>query len=503
MTAVLSSASRSETGSSRPRSASWPSSIDPLEYGEKGPKSPLPAREVNADGNREPILRRDKSLRTNVNEMAAELKKIMSKGSDQDEQPKRSGQRLQACVAWLVAGPAAPPPDVQRELLIQSLTKTKTLVASVVVVSLTASIVVAMTAAPWAYAWVLAVIFTGGIRIWLMNALLKAYAAGADGKITAPILAGLAYFGVTSAGCYQCVASGQWDLVSIAGFGLASLIGAVSSHHAGTPRLALLLVCLLAAPFSLGCLISPVPHLFILGIQLPVFAAAVIFGMFQSYVVLINLHQSERENRRLAQRDVLTGLPNRALNLKHFDQLLAGLRSDHGMLRQEFMVFCLDLDGFKDINDSFGHAAGDAVLVAVAQRLRDSVRAVDFVSRIGGDEFVILLPAITPEAAADIAARIIACVSSPFDIGLPAPVRVGVSIGSACAPGDGETTDELLRSADRALYEAKRLGKGIFVAHDALKVALAPMADAGMAGLERREKGTHPLSPLPFPSKSV
>ena len=77
-------------------------------------------------------------------------------------------------------------------------------------------------------------------------------------------------------------------------------------------------------------------------------------------------------------------------------------------------------------------------------------------------------------------------------------------IGSACAPGDGETAEELLRSADRALYEAKRRGKGTFVPHDGLKVALAPIpdADARMAGLDRRDKGTaHP--PLPFRSKSV
>jgi diguanylate cyclase (GGDEF)-like protein len=167
------------------------------------------------------------------------------------------------------------------------------------------------------------------------------------------------------------------------------------------------------------------------------------------------------------------------------------------------LVFGLDLDGFKDVNDSFGHAAGDAVLVAVPERLRDSVRSIDFISRMGGDEFVILLPVISPEAATRIAERIIASVSAPFDIGLPAPLHIGVSIGGARAPDDGETADELLRSADRALYEAKRRGKGTFVTHDALKVALAPAAgaDARMVGVESQEKGTR--SPLPFRSKSV
>ena len=167
-------------------------------------------------------------------------------------------------------------------------------------------------------------------------------------------------------------------------------------------------------------------------------------------------------------------------------------------------MFCLDLDGFKEINDCFGHAAGDAVLVEVAHRLRNSVRSPDFISRIGGDEFVILLPVISPDDAKKTAERIIASVGQPFDLGLPVPLHIGISIGSACAPNDGETAIELLRSADRALYEAKRLGKGIFVAQGALKVSLAPTpdADAGMAGLERREKAAD-RSLLPFRSKSL
>jgi diguanylate cyclase (GGDEF)-like protein len=416
---------------------------------------------------------------------------------------------LHGFVDWLASGPDPQPPDIRNELVNQSLTKSRTLIVSIVVTALTAYVATVMTAAPWAYAWMLAVIFVGGVRLWLTNALSRAQASERNGKNTAPVLAGLIYFSVTSAGCYECVVSGQWPLLSISGFGLASLIGAVSSHHAGTPRLAILTVCILAAPFSIASLISPVPHLFILGIQLPLFAAAVIFGMFQNYEVLLNLHHSERENRRLAQHDLLTGLPNRALNLKRFDQLLKGIGSERGKLRQELMVFCLDLDGFKRVNDNLGHAAGDAILVAVARRLRDSVRPLDFVSRVGGDEFVILLPVISSDEAEKVAQRIIASISAPYDLGLPAPAHIGVSIGSACAPADGETADDLLRSADHALYEAKRRGKGNFVAYSAPEVTLAPTADADAKMADRRGRGTGwdpertGRSPLPIRSKSV
>jgi diguanylate cyclase (GGDEF)-like protein len=175
-------------------------------------------------------------------------------------------------------------------------------------------------------------------------------------------------------------------------------------------------------------------------------------------------------------------------------------------------VFCLDLDGFKDINDRFGHAVGDAVLVAVADRLRDCVRDVDFLCRTGGDEFVILLPTVSPIEAATVARRIIERISAPFDLGQApfdpgqAPAQVGISIGSATTTHDGSTTDELLRSADRAMYQAKRRGKGVFVAHGAPVaeiVELVPAVDAdGRMGGRFAEKSAMGASQFPLPSRA-
>jgi diguanylate cyclase (GGDEF)-like protein len=291
--------------------------------------------------------------------------------------------------------------------------------------------------------------------------------------------------------------------------GLAVMISAVSSRNAGTPRFALLLICVLAVPFSLATLASAIPNLFLTAIQLPFYACGLIFIMFENYKVLLNLHRSEHENRRLAHDDQLTGLPNRFMKLKRFDELLADLASVPDKKQTGFTVFCLDLDGFKDVNDRFGHAAGDAVLVGLAGRLRDSVRIQDFVSRIGGDEFVILLPAISAADAAVIAHRIIACVETPFDVGRDEPVRIGISIGSASAPHDGETVDVLMRSADEAMYQAKRLGKGLFVACRTPVTEgteLAPEADAdariARAHLERAITPSRHF-PLPLRSKSV
>jgi diguanylate cyclase (GGDEF)-like protein len=262
-------------------------------------------------------------------------------------------------------------------------------------------------------------------------------------------------------------------------------------------------------PYSLATLASPIPYLFLLGIQLPLYACGVIFVMLENYKVLLTLYRSELENRRLAHYDQLTGLPNRSMNQKRFDELLAGLRSPRDKAQHGFSVFCLDLDGFKDVNDRYGHAAGDAVLIALADRLRESVRTLDFVARIGGDEFVILLPAISPAEATVIASRIIARVEAPFDVGLQAPVYVGISIGSATTPQDGITADELLRAADRAMYEAKRCGR--FVPYRTLEAEgtdLAPADDARgnpepstcrVAGVRESDKNpatSHPILTL-------
>jgi len=178
----------------------------------------------------------------------------------------------------------------------------------------------------------------------------------------------------------------------------------------------------------------------------------------------------------MAHHDLLTGLPNRALNQKLFAEMLDGPWPDAASATSKLTVFCVDLDGFKGVNDRFGHATGDAVLVTVAKRLCASVRDADVVCRIGGDEFVILLPDITDGEAAAVARRIIARVAEPFEFEPAA--RVGASIGLASAPRDGVTADELLSAADRAMYEAKRRGKGAFVIHRGAADAATLVPDA-------------------------
>lgn len=414
--------------------------------------------------------------------MARIVPPIASTYSAPAGQPKQRSSRFQRSVDWLLASPHPQPEDIRNELVHQRTSKTKTLVVAVLASLLISSIAAGLTGATWAYAWVLAEVVLGGIRLFLMmRALAKAKTAQQSETTIAPVWAGLASCVLISAGCYQCVGSGVLPLTLMAGIGLANLVGGISSRNAGTPRYGILLICILTLPFALATILSPIPFLFLIGLQTPVYTAGMIFLLLENHKILLDLHHSERNNRLMAHHDLLTGLPNRAQNLKLFSDLLAAPQPEAASLSSKLTVFCLDLDGFKAVNDSFGHATGDAVLVATANRLRASVRDVDFVCRLGGDEFVVLLPNITGREAAVLAQQIISRISEPFEF---APLaRIGVSIGLASTPRDGVTADELLSAADRAMYEAKRRGKGGFVAHRSVVAPLASSAEthAGFA----------------------
>ena len=165
--------------------------------------------------------------------------------------------------------------------------------------------------------------------------------------------------------------------------------------------------------------------------------------------------KAEERIRHLATHDVLTGLPNRALGMDRLSQALAMARRNVTMAALVFV----DLDGFKGINDTHGHEAGDRVLKEVAGRLRACVRETDTVARFGGDEFLLVLTAMTDKAAvAAVVAKVLESLSRSFAVdGRVTPL--GASIGIALYPGDGETPEELFRRADRAMYAAKAEGK--------------------------------------------
>ena len=161
----------------------------------------------------------------------------------------------------------------------------------------------------------------------------------------------------------------------------------------------------------------------------------------------------------LATRDSLTELANRAALFDRLDLALERAREEHRVLA----VLFLDLDGFKAVNDTLGHSAGDSVLVQVAERVRAVLRTGDLLARNGGDEFVALLTGLDPLDAGRVALRAASDVAAsrarPFSVG-PAQARLGGSVGVALYPEHGDTSSALLASADAAMYRAKQAGTG-------------------------------------------
>ncbi len=180
-------------------------------------------------------------------------------------------------------------------------------------------------------------------------------------------------------------------------------------------------------------------------------------GMITSTVDITDRRRLEARIEHMAYHDALTGLANRLLLLDRLEKMLAGRRTP-----DELTVFCLDLDHFKEVNDTLGHQVGDALLQAAADRLRDSVRQSDLVARTGGDEFVIVQSSSNATlSAAELANRLIDVVGAPYEIN-GHRVIVGVSVGVSFSGPDARDSGELIKQADIALYRAKEDGRGTY-----------------------------------------
>jgi diguanylate cyclase (GGDEF)-like protein len=163
---------------------------------------------------------------------------------------------------------------------------------------------------------------------------------------------------------------------------------------------------------------------------------------------------AELEARQLARHDPLTGLPNRRFFAEKLDECLRNA-SESGRVA----ILMLDLDGFKIVNDTHGHAAGDKALREFSHRISAILRSEEVLARIGGDEFAIVMPKMASlDEPTNLARRIAAAVAEPLTID-DTPVEFGVGIGISIAPNDGNEPDELLKRADRALYRAKSAGR--------------------------------------------
>ncbi|MEG8024891.1 diguanylate cyclase [Sphingomonas aurantiaca] len=236
----------------------------------------------------------------------------------------------------------------------------------------------------------------------------------------------------------------------------------IAGRNAGRPWIALSQLCFASLPLSFGLILSFDPLKIALAVVIMLFVVAMMDITLQTYGVILQATTVSREKVALAEyhaavarRDDLTGVANRTAFREQFEARLRTLCTAERWLT----IHWIDLDRFKEINDSFGHLAGNALLAGVARRLNEAFGSTGIVARLGGDEFAVVCDVEHRDGAASIGRRIIDLVEQPvhYDGRL---LHVGASLGIAIAPVDGTDADTLLKNADLALYRAKDSGRG-------------------------------------------
>ena len=358
-------------------------------------------------------------------------------------------------LAWLVEPRGNPPAEVRAKLLGQLLSS-----PGAVMLGATNGMIISAMALYLDRRWIFMLfaaleVCCASVRLLVLHRISKKTAAKQVPPIDVSVTMAMLWCSLQGTLSFVTMRTGMPTLQIVSATSIMAIIGPIFARNYPAPRLAFLLILLCDIPFVIGCCTSGRPWLWIIVPLSPPF-------FLGSWQIIVNLQRmalisltAELESREWAHRDALTGLGNR----RAFDQAMANLsQGDAG----SFALLCLDLDGFKAVNDTWGHLAGDALLVGVAGRLMACVRAEDNAFRLGGDEFVIVLKALSSDQVAAFAERVIKEVSfSSYHLaGLP-PIRVGVSAGFACYPEDGTDLPELHRRADLALYESKSAGKGV------------------------------------------
>jgi diguanylate cyclase (GGDEF)-like protein len=225
--------------------------------------------------------------------------------------------------------------------------------------------------------------------------------------------------------------------------------------------------------------------------------AALLVGLFVAVVVLRHTNRVSREREHLAIHDPLTGLPNRTLFMDRLRQSLKRARRRKTLVG----VMFIDLDRFKRVNDTLGHASGDQLIRQVAKRLQTAVRAEDIVARLGGDEFVVVIGDVAEVGhILQVVEKMVAAMAVPYLVS-GQQLFCSSSIGISVYPNDGADADSLLKNADTAMYHAKGAGRNRFRRYDAAMDATAggttPWNETHSSFITRRRPVREADAPLP------
>jgi diguanylate cyclase (GGDEF)-like protein len=241
----------------------------------------------------------------------------------------------------------------------------------------------------------------------------------------------------------------------------------IAGRNAGRPWIALSQLCLAAVPLAVGLLLTLDPMKTLLAVVILFFILAMMDITLQTYDAILNATVASSEKAALAEhhaavarRDDLTGVANRTAFRERYETQLHALATGAAGDTRALAINWLDLDRFKEINDSFGHLAGNALLATVAQRLDAAFGDLGIVARLGGDEFAVVCPIADHATAEAVGRQILDLVARPIEHE-GRSLHISASLGIAIAPADGTDADTLLKNADLALYRAKDGGRAV------------------------------------------
>ncbi|WP_280540580.1 GGDEF domain-containing protein [Chromohalobacter sp. 11-W] len=357
---------------------------------------------------------------------------------------------------WLLCDSRLPL-HIQQRLLLGPNTQTSVMWSGTLTTLMLTLIALSRHPAPLFWLWFLATLAISGYRAGLHYQVKRQWRQRIATPADQIYLANLLWSTTTGLGTALCLLSGDPVLQVLAIPSMVALAAAAAAFSHGTPRYAILQVLLLDLPLKLAVPFQPEPWFWIFVLQGPFFWMGLRMMIHSLYDMSTQALLGEYHSRRLASLDPLTELFNRE---GWFREALS-IRGPGRTPLPASLLFS-DLDGFKTINDTYGHMAGDELLRHIANAMSDALRSDDILARWGGDEFVILLPGTNPEASRIVAQRLID-ITTDIEHTYPG---IGLSIGLVHCQDwrgmDRNRLERLVAQADQSLYQAKRQGKGCF-----------------------------------------
>ena len=344
--------------------------------------------------------------------------------------------------SWLIASPQDVPTEILRSLRSRLVVGVPPLLAAALIGTLLAGLAVYRLRTPAMLAWLGAdsvlVLARLSTMAWMNRQVRSAGEWGSRLKHLTDwyVLSSLLWCFQIGCGIAICMISGDPVLAAFACLTTTGLVGGLASRNPGAPRMTLVQMSAILLPFTVGAMLSPERWFMAVAIPAPIYLAAVhgVSRRLHSDYVAMLLAQHSLQHQ--ARHCSLTGLTNRA----YLSEVLSAALKNHAPEVSSVSLLCLDLDGFKSVNDTFGHGAGDVLLQQVAERLRHTLEPGDVIARLGGDEFAVLLQGLQQQEADAVASGILQALSRPYELDEGMRARIGVSIGIA-TPADAATNE--------------------------------------------------------------